>query len=161
FAWDWDLNVYLNTGKIGSILASLKPYLALLKKADSKVEDLTKSIRATLETNQKKSLKNLEKVSVENEVDFFNRLEENGVEEDQIKRFSSMDISEWKNNLSGKIRRGARNHSEKLISSISEMTKESLLGQLNLELEDESNETIWDRVINLSSQDKFIAAYAK
>lgn len=161
FAWDWDLNVYLSTGKVGSVLASLKPYLALLKGDDTKVEDVTGLIRATLEENQKKSLKNLEKVSIDNEEDFFERLEDSGVENSQIKRFSTMDISEWKNILSGKIRRGAKNQSESLIAKLSKLTKENLLEQISLELEDESNETIWDKVVSMSTQDSFIASYAK
>ncbi|PCJ18955.1 MAG: hypothetical protein COB02_09485 [Candidatus Cloacimonadota bacterium] len=161
FTWNWDLKTYLSTSKISSVNASLNPYLALLSSEDIKVEDLTKFLRINLETNQEKSLKNLEKVSEENESDFFERLESNGVNQEQIKKFSSMDISEWKNILSGKIRRGAKNHSEKLISKLKEMTKDNLLSQLKLEIEDASNETVWDSVVRLSSQDQFIASYAK
>ncbi|MCO4782928.1 MAG: hypothetical protein KC646_11445 [Candidatus Cloacimonetes bacterium] len=161
FTWDWDLNVYLSTGKIGSVLASLKPYLALLNSKDTKVEDVSQLLRSTLEENQKKSLNNLEKVSQDNEEDFFQRLEDSGVEKSQIEKFSTMDVSEWKNILSGKIKRGAKSHSEALINKLSKLSKVSLLEQINLELEDESNDTIWDQVILMSSQDSFIASYAR
>jgi hypothetical protein len=163
FTWDWDMKVFRSINKAGSGKGSLEPVLLVLKesKEEGMPEGAQDLLYSMLEESGSKSRKMIEKINDGNESDFFMKMEENGVSNKVIEKFIGMDQSGWKNILLGKMERGSEERIQSALMPLASLSRVELITELEKEIADSSQQTVWDKVQELISPAAFSASFVK
>jgi hypothetical protein len=160
YAFDPEDKVYRRVGtSLGRSINPLAEFLEILHGNERQVyEKLTDRLEGVAEKNQVKALDILERVSGITEGKFFLQLLDHGASKAKIDHFLTMDTSQWKMLLLGKLQRRLPSKIEQVLAKISETTLSNLKSSLEAELEDSETQSLWDSVSSLLSPYSLIAS---
>tara|TARA_Y100000589_G_scaffold120205_1_gene114640 strand:+ start:6375 stop:8819 length:2445 start_codon:yes stop_codon:yes gene_type:complete len=164
YTWDYDREVYILVNPLR--IMSSHPLNQFRKFFDDSVDqkNIIKALKTHIQLRYKETLAAgrslLESVNADNELAFLHSLEKVGVDEAQTHKFAGMQRSQWKNLLLGRLQRSSSRQFQSVIDKLNSLDSQSLKQSFNLELKDESQNTIWDQVRPLMSAELLIASIA-
>ena len=153
FTWDEKLNSYAQviTSDRSQDSDPLKALLSSFPSTEetSGMEKLLKRIQFMMEISSKQAVEKLENLDPQDEDEYLLELQKIGASDLVINKFNNMEFEEWKNLLSGKIRRGLEQRYNSLVGSLSGESLKDLQSSLSAEIMSPESVTIWDEFRNI------------
>ena len=161
FTWDYELNAFRQVDRLVARSSDLSPLLAAFETGNDadKRAKLNSIVENMIKSSHSKAMNLLARVKEGNEEEFFVMLEENGVNEQALENFKSMDLTEWKNFLHAKLERGYHRRIKQISKSFEQKSVEDLQDSLVQEIYSPESETCYDSLrLNLNQAD-LISSY--
>jgi hypothetical protein len=163
YFWDTSTKAFRKVGTLSPDVARLQPFLQVFKGGEPEafVDRLKAKTRSLVDINLQTARTTIEELTLEKEAEFFLHLEDEGVSHLLIENFLSMESSEWKTFLLGKIARRMPSNLRLVLDKLTTISPQELESSLQEELKNSQIETVWDAVAELLEPYSFIASFAK
>ena len=165
YTWDYDRETYVLVNALKVTSAHPLNEFRKFFEGQNSESDSIKALKTHLELRFKETLAEgrnlLESVNANNELAFLHSLEKAGVDKAQTHKFAGMQRSQWKTLLLGRLQRSSSRNFQSLLNELGRLDGESLQQSLNLELEDETHKTFWDKVRPLIEAKLLVASVAQ
>lgn len=155
FKWNYDKNEYIKVDSIISTavnpLAEFQQILITNSNPTKLKSQLGNLFTSKFDLAKTESHQLINSVNSKNELDFLKQLETFGVQKSRTESFAGMERSSWKNFLMGRLQRVVTKHCQGVIDEFDALDVSNLQKTLDEKIADESNFSVWDKVLTCTN----------
>jgi len=162
FTWDYDREAYRRVDLTTGVKMTLHPLLPLIGIEDEKEfkSRLDSQLQVMIDRSFDKSVELVEKVKPSNFEEFSSPLSQL-ITPNSMNWFQSMETSQWKNILVGRMRRSQPHRLSEILEKLHSQETASLKQALLAEIQNPNTKSAWDNVQELLDQNRLIANHVQ